>query len=110
MAPSSCLADLDLAKRHPGHVSTFFGEVSPTLQVGFAAVHHISVPRPEGLCSSVLCLVLVRAIRSLRDDRTRWPALFRMSTTFDVAVDLLIRFDRMLAATMSNGRLVVAQR
>lgn len=38
-----CLADLDLAKQHPGHVSTFLGEVSPALQVEFAAVHHITV-------------------------------------------------------------------
>ncbi|MFI0848726.1 hypothetical protein [Mesorhizobium sp. IMUNJ 23232] len=39
-----CLGDLDLAKQHPGHVSTFLGEVSPLLQVEFAAVHHIPVP------------------------------------------------------------------
>ena len=39
-----CLVDLDLAKQHPGHVSTFLGEVSPALQVEFAAVHYIPVP------------------------------------------------------------------
>lgn len=38
-----CLVDFDLAKQHPGHVSTFLGEVSPSLQVEFAAVHHIPV-------------------------------------------------------------------
>lgn len=43
-ALAHCLADLDLAKQHPGHVSTFLGEVSPALQVEFAAVHHIPVP------------------------------------------------------------------
>ncbi|WP_292231925.1 hypothetical protein [Mesorhizobium sp.] len=43
-ALAHCLADLDLAKQHPGHVSAFLGEVSPTLQVEFAMVHHMSVP------------------------------------------------------------------
>lgn len=42
-ALAHCLADLDLAKQHPGHVSTFLGEVSPALQVEFAAVHYIPV-------------------------------------------------------------------
>ncbi|RWL88907.1 MAG: hypothetical protein EOR68_32000 [Mesorhizobium sp.] len=42
-ALAHCLADFDLAKQHPGHVSAFFGEVPPALQVEFAAAHHISV-------------------------------------------------------------------
>lgn len=36
-----CLADLDLAKQHAGHVSAFLGEIPPALQVEFAAVNHI---------------------------------------------------------------------
>jgi len=36
-----CLADLDVAKQHPGHISVFLGEVPPALQVEFAVVHHI---------------------------------------------------------------------
>lgn len=43
-ALAQCLADLDLAKQHPGHVSTFLGEVSPALQMEFAALHHIPAP------------------------------------------------------------------
>ncbi len=42
-ALAHCLADIDLAKHHPGHVSAFLGEVSPELQVEFAVVHHIPV-------------------------------------------------------------------
>ncbi|MFD2052245.1 hypothetical protein ACFSQT_03665 [Mesorhizobium calcicola] len=38
-----CLADLKLAKQHPGHVSAFLGEVPLALQVEFAVVHHIPV-------------------------------------------------------------------
>lgn len=43
-ALAHCLADLDLAKQHPGHVSAFLGEVPLALQVEFAMVHHIPVP------------------------------------------------------------------
>ncbi|RJT30798.1 hypothetical protein D3227_29800 [Mesorhizobium waimense] len=43
-ALANCLADLDLAKQHPGHISAFLGEVPPSLQVEFAVVHHIPVP------------------------------------------------------------------
>lgn len=43
-ALAHCLADLDLAKQHAGHVSTFLGEVTPALQVEFAVVHHIPIP------------------------------------------------------------------
>ena len=43
-ALAHCLADIDLAKQHPGHVSTFFAEVSPALQVEFAVEHQIPVP------------------------------------------------------------------
>jgi hypothetical protein len=38
------LADIELAKQHPGHVSAFFGEVSLAQQIEFAAVHNIPVP------------------------------------------------------------------
>lgn len=37
------LSNLELAKQHPGHVSAFFGEVSPELQIAFALAHHIPV-------------------------------------------------------------------
>jgi hypothetical protein len=33
---ASCLLDPVVAKTKPGHVSSFFGEVDPTLQVAFA--------------------------------------------------------------------------
>ncbi|MFC3320453.1 hypothetical protein [Mesorhizobium cantuariense] len=39
-----CLADLELAKQHPGHISAFLGEVPLALQVELAVVHHIPVP------------------------------------------------------------------
>lgn len=42
-ALAHCLADLDLAKQHPGHVSAFLGEVPAALQVEFAFAHHIPV-------------------------------------------------------------------
>lgn len=51
-ALAHCLADLDLAKQYAGHVSTFLGEVSPALQVEFAAVHHIPVPDLKAFASA----------------------------------------------------------
>ncbi|MCO5066766.1 MAG: hypothetical protein M9924_20540 [Rhizobiaceae bacterium] len=51
-ALAHCLADLDLAKQHPGHVSSFFGEVSPALQVEFAVAHHIPVPDPKAVAAA----------------------------------------------------------
>lgn len=39
-----CLADIELAKQHPGHVSAFFAEVPVAQQVEFAAAHSIPVP------------------------------------------------------------------
>lgn len=41
-ALAHCLSDLDLAKRHPGQVSSFLGEVSVDQQLAFAAEHHIA--------------------------------------------------------------------
>ncbi len=37
-----CLLDPVVAKTVPGHMSSFFGEVSPTLQVAFAGLFNIS--------------------------------------------------------------------
>jgi len=37
-----CLLDPTAAKAVPGHMSTFFGEVKPALQVGFASMFGIS--------------------------------------------------------------------
>jgi hypothetical protein len=37
-----CLLDPAAAKAVPGHMSTFFGEVKPALQVGFANMFGIS--------------------------------------------------------------------
>jgi hypothetical protein len=37
-----CLLDPAAAKAVPGHMSTFFGEVKPALQVGFAGLFNIS--------------------------------------------------------------------
>lgn len=37
-----CLLDPSAAKAVPGHMSSFFGEVSPTLQVAFANLYNIS--------------------------------------------------------------------
>ena len=51
-ALAHCLADLDLAKKHPGHVSTFFGEVSPALQIEFAAEHQILAPDLKAFASA----------------------------------------------------------
>lgn len=42
-ALAHCLANLDLAKQHPGHVSTFFGEVPLAQQIDFAAAHNLEV-------------------------------------------------------------------
>jgi hypothetical protein len=37
-----CLLDPVAAKAMPGHISSFFGEVKPALQVGFASMFNIS--------------------------------------------------------------------
>ncbi|UVK48397.1 hypothetical protein BPNPMPFG_008070 (plasmid) [Mesorhizobium sp. AR07] len=42
-ALAHCLADIDLAKLHPGHISAFFGEVPLAQQVEFAIAHDIAV-------------------------------------------------------------------
>jgi len=34
---AQCLKDISMAQSHPGHVSSFFGEVSPEEQKAFAA-------------------------------------------------------------------------
>jgi hypothetical protein len=41
-ALAHCLADPSAAKANPGHMSSFFGEVDPSLQVGFAESFNIS--------------------------------------------------------------------
>ena len=40
-----CLQDEEAAKAVPGHMSSFFGEVAPTLPVSFAAHFGISEPQ-----------------------------------------------------------------
>lgn len=40
-----CLQDQEAAKALPGHMSSFFGEVDPALQVSFAA--HFGISKPE---------------------------------------------------------------
>ena len=40
-----CLLDQDAAKAMPGHMSTFFGEVKPALQVEFAS--HFNITHAE---------------------------------------------------------------
>ena len=37
-----CISNIGAAQTKPGHVSVFFGEVSPQLQMQFAAEHEIS--------------------------------------------------------------------
>jgi hypothetical protein len=37
-----CLLDPSAAKTVPGHMSAFFGEVSPALQIAFAGLYDIS--------------------------------------------------------------------
>jgi hypothetical protein len=37
-----CLVDLAAAKQAPGHVSSFFGEVEPALQLEFAHLFNIT--------------------------------------------------------------------
>ena len=39
---ANCLLDPSAAKAVPGHMSSFFGEVPPSLQVGFAGMFNIS--------------------------------------------------------------------
>ena len=41
MTLALCLRDPGLAKTKPGHLSSFFGEVSPSLQLEFAKSHGI---------------------------------------------------------------------
>ena len=48
-ALAHCLADIELAKQHPGHVSAFFGEVPLAQQVEFAAAHDLAVPALKAL-------------------------------------------------------------
>jgi hypothetical protein len=40
-----CLLDETAAKAVPGHMSSFFGEVEPALQVGFASLFKITKPQ-----------------------------------------------------------------
>ena len=37
-----CLLDPAAAKAKPGHMSSFFGEVTPALQVGFAEMFNVT--------------------------------------------------------------------
>ena len=39
---ANCLLDPAAAKAVPGHMSSFFGEVKPTLQMGFASLFNIT--------------------------------------------------------------------
>jgi hypothetical protein len=41
-ALADCLSDPTAAKANPGHMSSFFGEVDPALQVAFAESFNIS--------------------------------------------------------------------
>lgn len=41
-ALAHCLLDLVAAKKTPGHVSSFFGEVEPALQLEFAHLFNIT--------------------------------------------------------------------
>jgi hypothetical protein len=40
-----CLLDPAAAKTVPGHMSSFFGEIKPALQIGFADMFHITEPQ-----------------------------------------------------------------
>ena len=40
-----CLLDPAAAKAVPGHMSSFFGEVKPALQIGFARMFNITEPQ-----------------------------------------------------------------
>jgi hypothetical protein len=40
-----CLLDPAAAKAVPGHMSAFFGEVQPALQLGFASMFNITAPQ-----------------------------------------------------------------
>jgi hypothetical protein len=40
-----CLLDQMAAQAVPGHMSAFFGEVEPALQVGFASMFEITKPQ-----------------------------------------------------------------
>jgi hypothetical protein len=40
-----CLLDPAAAKALPGHMSSFFGEVTPALQVEFASVFNVTEPQ-----------------------------------------------------------------
>jgi hypothetical protein len=42
-----CLIDQTAAKTRPGHMSSFFGEVDPALQVGFAESFDIPYAAPN---------------------------------------------------------------
>jgi len=42
---ANCLLDPAAAKAVPGHMSSFFGEVKPDLQLGFARLFGISEPQ-----------------------------------------------------------------
>jgi hypothetical protein len=44
-ALAHCLQDPAAAKAVPGHMSAFFGEVQPALQVDFAAMFDITPPQ-----------------------------------------------------------------
>jgi hypothetical protein len=42
---ANCLLDPTAAKAVPGHMSAFFGEVQPALQLGFAEMFNITAPQ-----------------------------------------------------------------
>lgn len=52
VALAHCLADIDMAKQHPGHISAFFGEVPLARQVEFAAAHHIAIDELKVLANA----------------------------------------------------------
>jgi hypothetical protein len=65
-----CLLDPAAAKAMPGHMSSFFGEVKPALQIGFAGMFNITESQLSAAAKAFRA-VRVRATRSLRE--SLWP-------------------------------------
>lgn len=63
---AKCLRDHAAAKAKPGHVSSFFGEVAPELQVAFACLSGISRAELVAAARALLCIQasLTRSLNS----------------------------------------------
>ncbi len=73
-----CLLDHSRAKTKPGHVSSFFREVKPALQIEFARQFNITKAQLVA-AAKAFARILASPILSPRD--SNWTQLFRLAIT-----------------------------